>query len=274
MRLGIFAKTFDGAEPAKVLRAVRAAGFDCAQFNLACAGLASMPDEVPPAALAGIREASSETGVELVALSGTYNMIHPDPARRAAGLRQLGVVIEAASALAIPMVTLCTGTRDPDDQWRHHPGNSAPDAWMDLLREMEQATMLAEAAGVDLGVEPELANVVSSATLARRLIGEIASARIRIVLDPANLFEQGDRNLARRLAADAIDRLSDRIAMAHAKDRQLDGSVATAGKGVVDFPDFVARLRQAGFAGPLVTHGLSPTKAPEVAAFLSGLIAP
>src|SRR6476659_111914 len=131
MRLGIFAKTFDGSDPAVVLRAVRGAGYECAQFNLACAGLASMPDDVAPAKLTEIREASSASGVDLVALSGTYNMIHPDPAKRAAGLRQLGVVIEAAHALGIPMVTLCTGTRDPDDQWRHHPGNDAADAWTD-----------------------------------------------------------------------------------------------------------------------------------------------
>ena len=46
-----------------------------------------------------------------------------------------------------------------------------------------------------------------------------------------------------------------------------------AGKGVVDFSHFVDRLRQAGFDGPLVTHGLSAAEAPEVAAYLRGLLA-
>ena len=62
--------------------------------------------------------------------------------------------------------------------------------------------------------------------------------------------------------AEAIDLLGDRIAMAHAKDRAADGSFTTVGKGVVDFPDFVARLRAAGFDGPLVTHGLTAEEAP------------
>ena len=73
--------------------------------------------------------------------------------------------------------------------------------------------------------------------------------------------------------AEAIDVLGDRIAMAHGKDRAADGSFTTVGKGVVDFPDFVARLRAAGFAGPLVTHGLTAEEAPGVAAYLRGLIA-
>ena len=47
------------------------------------------------------------------------------------------------------------------------------------------------------------------------------------------------------------------------------GGFATAGKGVVDFPHFIARLRAAGFDGDLVTHGLAAAEAPGVAAFLA-----
>jgi sugar phosphate isomerase/epimerase len=273
MRLGIFAKTFPGSAPGPVLAAVAGAGYAATQFNLACAGLASMPDAVPEAAIAAIRDAATASGVELAALSGTYNMIHPDPARRAAGLVSLRVVIAAARALDIPMVTLCTGTRDPEDQWRHHPDNTLPDAWTDLCREMEQALGFAEAEGVDLGIEPEAANVVASAADARRLIDDMGSARLRVVLDPANLFEHGTAAEVRAVVAAAIDALADDLGMAHAKDRHADGRIATAGQGVVDFPDFVARLRAAGFDGPLVTHGLSAAEAPGVAAFLRGLLA-
>jgi sugar phosphate isomerase/epimerase len=273
MRVGIFAKTFAGNDAATVLGAVHRAGYDCAQFNMACAGLPAMPDEIPDGALAAIREAASACRVELVALSGTYNMIHPDPKLRADGLRRLKVMLDAARELGVPLVTLCTGTRDSEDQWRHHPDNATPQAWADLTCEMERAVVLAEAAGVDLGIDPEQANVVASAADARRLIDALGSARIRVVLDPANLFEIAGREEARAIVAEAIDRVAGHVAMAHAKDRQADGGFATAGKGVVDFPDFVARLRASGFAGPLVAHGLSAEEAPGVASFLSGLTA-
>lgn len=271
MRLGIFAKTFAGTDPDQVLAAVRAAGYRCTQFNMACAGLPPMPKAVPDDVVRRIAAAADRHGVDIVALSGTYNMSHPDKAVRADGLRRLRVVIAAAKTLAVPLVTLCTGTRDPADQWRHHPGNAEPDAWADLLREMEQAIGLADAAGVDLGVEPEQANVVASAAAARKLIESMHSPRLRIVLDPANLFERATRDEARRLVGEAVGLLGDRIAMAHAKDRYADGRFATAGHGVVDFPDFLARLRTVGFEGPLVAHGLEAHEAPAVSAHFKNL---
>jgi sugar phosphate isomerase/epimerase len=272
MQIGIFAKTFPGTDPAAVLAAVRDAGYATTQFNLACAGLPSMPNAVPDETTAAIADAARGTGVTLCALSGTYNMAHPEKAVRDDGLRRLGTVIEAAAALSIPLVTLCTGTRDPNDQWAHHPDNADPSAWSDMAREMGRALALAERHGVDLGIEPEQANVVTSAADAMRLIADMGSARLRIVLDPANLFEQATAAEARAIVADAVERTAAHVAMAHAKDRSADGRFATAGQGIVDFADFVARLKASGFGGPLVTHGLGAGEAPGVARFLKGLM--
>jgi len=272
MELGIFAKTFAGTDPQQVLSAVRDSGFATAQFNLACVGLPSMPDAVSSETIASIREASIKTGVSLCALSGTYNMAHPDKVVRDTGLRQLRTVIETAAALDIPLVTLCTGTRNADDQWAHHPDNSDLSAWADMAAGMARALEMAEQLGVDLGIEPEQANVVTSATDAMRLISEMGSKRLRIVLDPANLFERADRLQASAIVARAIETAAGHIAMAHAKDRHADGRFATSGQGVVDFPAFVAGLRAASFDGPLVTHGLAASEAPRVAKFLAGLV--
>lgn len=271
MRLGIFAKTFAGADPMTVLRAVKAAGFASVQYNMACSGLPAMPDVVTDADAAAVAQASAATGVAIAAVSGTYNMIHPDPVVRATGLRRLGVLIDHAAAIGTGMVTLCSGTRDVQDQWRYHPDNDSPEAWRDLLDEMAKACSLAEAKGVKLGIEPELANVVDGAEKARRLLDSLQSPALAIVLDPANLFEVEPLDRQRDILSRAVDLLADRIVMAHAKDRDPSGGFATAGKGVVDFPHFLARLRAVGFDGDLVTHGLSAEEAPGVAAFLARL---
>ena len=123
------------------------------------------------------------------------------------------------------------------------------------------------------GIEPELANVVSDAASARRLIDELRSPRLRIVLDPANLFETAAPEARRTIIEGAVDLLAGRIAMAHAKDRDAAGGFVAAGHGVIDFPHFVQCLRAAGFAGPLVTHGLSEAEAPAVATFLKQVTA-
>lgn len=272
MQLGIFARTFavQGALP--VLHAVAQAGYETAQFNFACLGLASMPDEITDETVKKVAAASRETGISIAAVSGTYNMIHPDLSQRARGLQRLEVIIRCARAMGTEMVTLCTGTRDSQDQWRAHPDNGKPDAWHDLCTEMEKALAIAERHAVDLGIEPELANVVSSAAHARRLIDELKSPRLRVVLDPANLFEVVTSEERLHLVEQSVELLADRLSMAHAKDRDAQGNFVAAGKGVIDFSHFIGCLRKAGFAGPLVTHGLSEPEAPGAAHFLKALL--
>ncbi|QKK26289.1 sugar phosphate isomerase/epimerase family protein [Rhizobium hidalgonense] len=268
MKLGIFAKTFEGTEPTTVLNAVAEAGFACAQYNMACSGLAPMPETITETQARSVADAALSSGVEIVAVSGTFNMIHPDPSVRAAGLRNLATLAERSTGMSTGLITLCTGTRDPIDQWKSHADNDTPEAWRDLLEAMETASEIAERHNVDLGIEPELANVVNSAEKAHRLITALKCPRIKIVLDPANLFEVATLDEQRRIVSSAIDLLADRIVMAHAKDRNPDGSFATAGKGVLDYPHYLGRLRAIGFAGSLVTHGLSASEAAGVAIFL------
>lgn len=269
-RLGIFAKTFSGSDPAHILQAVKAAGYGCAQFNLACVGLDPVPAEVEPAVRTAISAAVRDTGIALVALSGTVNMIHPDAAIRAEGRRRLSTVIALAADCGIPMVTLCTGTRDPHDPWRAHPDNAGAAAWRDLLAEMAAAVAVADRHGILLGIEPEAGNVVSDAVAARRLIDEIAAPRVRVVIDPANLVDGVPVERAASTVAAAVDLLADRISLAHAKDRDAAGAPVAPGRGVVDFPAFFGRLASASFTGPVVAHGFAATDALPVRMFLEG----
>ncbi|MFT3672868.1 sugar phosphate isomerase/epimerase family protein [Aestuariivirga sp.] len=268
MRLGIFAKTFAGNDPEAVLRQSAEAGFEGVQYNMACSGLAAMPDAIPSDVAQAVAAAAAATAQPVFAVSGTYNMIHPDVAVRRDGERRLKVIAAACAALGTKVVTLCTGTRDPQDQWRHHPDNASPEAWRDLLSAFEVAVGIAESHGVMLGVEPELANVVSSAAAARRLMDEMKSDAIGIVLDPANLAEEATPDERRRGIAEAVDTLAGRIIIAHAKDRTATGEVAAPGQGAIDFAHFLSALRASCFDGPLVAHGFGAGEARDVADFL------
>lgn len=268
MRIGIFAKTFAGSDPATVLRASAAAGYETVQYNMACSGLPSLPNEITGAQAAAVAQAAQDAGVSVSAVSATYNMIHPDAAVRDRGHASLDVIAGACSAMGTDLITLCTGTRDPDDQWCGHPDNDTPAAWADLCDAMARAVEIAERHDVRLGIEPELANVVNSASAARSLIDEMQSDRLCIVLDPANLFEIAPLEDQRRIVGDAIDLLSDRIAMAHAKDRAPDGTFVGAGQGVLDYEWYFRALDGIGFAGAMVTHGLDAGAASATATFL------
>lgn len=274
MQPGVFARVFPGRDPQTVLGAVAAAGFDIAHYNMRCSGLPALPERIEHDVADELARAAEAHGVGICGISATFNMAHPDPGVRRHGLVALAAIARTAGDLGVPIVTLCTGTRDPDDMWRAHPDNGSPGAWRDLLVTLERAVEEAEAAGVTLGIEPERANVVGSAELARRLLDEMASDRFGVVLDPANLIDVTDLTDQHRTISNAVDLLADSIVMAHVKDRAPDGREVTPGTGVVDHDHAIAELTRAGFRGPVVAHGFAPEDAPTVARRLRERLGP
>jgi sugar phosphate isomerase/epimerase len=273
VRLGIFAKTFAGTAPGVVFEAVRRAGYECVQYNMACSGLSPLPLAIPDEVADEVRAAAEENGIAIEAVSATYNILHPDAGERERGRRAFVAIAAAARRMGAKLLTVCTGTRDAHDMWRYHPENASEESWAEMCREFRRLLAVAEEHNVFVGVEPELGNVVSSARQARKLIEEMEEGRVRIVFDAANLFEAADAARQHAFVDEAVDLLGGWIAIAHAKDRLPDGRFGTAGDGVLDYPYFLRALKRHGFEGSLITHGLSEADAGRVAAFLRKRIA-
>lgn len=272
MHPGIFAKTFSRPTLEAVLDAVVEHGIEDIQFNMACAGLQSMPDDIDPAHADRIRQAAAERGLNIDAVSGTFNMIHPDTEVRRKGLKNLGVLAGASKKLGTSTITLSTGTRDPENLWRRHPDNTTREAWRDMLTSMQEALSIAEEHEVTLAFEPEINNVVDSAEKGRRLLDEMASDRLKVVMDAANLFDQDDpkRRLSRsgEILGKAFEALGEDIVLAHAKDIKTSGELVGAGRGDLDWDLYVEHLRSAGYDGPLIMHGLGEDEVEDSLVFL------
>ena len=270
MRLGIFARTFSRPTVEGVFDAVREHQLDCVQFNMACAGLPTLPDDIAPSLAIRIHEASMSRGTEIAAVSGTYNMAHPDPEARQAGLRRLRTLASACHGMGTPVITLCTGTRDPENMWRWHPENASSQAWSDLLSSMEAALRIAEEEQVTLAFEPERANVVNTAAKGHALLAAMQSSRLKVVIDPANLIVPGDEHQMSQVLDEAFDLLGEYIVIAHAKDRGADDTFQTAGGGILDYDQYVRLLRAAAFDGPFILHGLTEGQVDAALQFLRG----
>jgi sugar phosphate isomerase/epimerase len=270
MKIGIFAKTFARDSLAATLDAVRDQGLDCVQFNLACAGLATLPEPLEPSAVQAIRQAMDARGIAMPAISGTFNMCHPDPRERAANLSRLRNLAGACEPLGTRVITMCTGTRDPHDMWRRHPDNDTPEAWNDMTGCMAQALQIAEDCGVTMAFETEVSNVVDSARKGRRLLDEMRSPHLKVVMDGANLFHQGELAHMPAILAEAFDLLGADIVLAHAKDLSHDGEAGhqAAGTGVLDYDLYLSLLRDSGYDGALILHSLAEDEIGAAVAFL------
>lgn len=272
MRIGIFARTFSRPSLGEVLDAVVGHGIHETQFNMSVAGLPSMPDEIDAILADRVRRATSKRHLRIAAVSGTFNMAHPDEGVRRDGLRRLGVISGSCKRLGTSTITLCTGTRDSEDMWRRHPDNGTPEAWRDMLATMQEALEMAEEHGVTLAFEPEINNVVDSAQKGRRLLDEMRSPHLKVVMDAANLFdaEDPDRRLSRSggIMAEAFELLGDDIVIAHAKDVRMSGEFVAAGRGDLDYDLYLDHLVEAGYNGPLILHGLGEEEVEGSLAFL------
>lgn len=272
MTIGIMAKTFVRPTLEATLDAVAAHDIRSIQFSFSCAGLPDLPDQINPDLCDRIRQGMATRGIAMAALSGTFNTIDPDRHRRQDGLRRLRELASACQRLGTSVITLCTGTRDPENMWRRHPGNDAPEAWEDLLASMRQAVQIAEETGVTLAFEPEVSNVVDTAQKARRLLDEMRSPRLKVVMDGANIFHRGELPCMREVLDEAFALLGPDIALAHAKDLDRDGEAGhlAAGTGLLDYDHYLSLLRAAGFGGALILHSLAESQVEGCLAFLRG----
>ena len=259
MQIGLMEGTIRRGKLGETLDAVAAHGIRHLQYHVPAS-----------ASLTEIRKEMDARQIKISALSGTYNMIAPDIEKRNAGLRMLRFVAEQCEPLDTSVITLCTGSRDPHSMWRAHPDNNSASAWSDLVESMEKALEVAEEYKVTLAFEPEVSNVIDSAQKARRLLDELQSPYLKVCMDGANIFHKGELPKMREILDEAFALLGEDIALAHAKDLDRDGQAGylAAGTGVLDYDQYLGLLKESGYKGAVVLHGLSEEQVPFCVKFL------
>lgn len=258
----------------QVLAAVKAYGLSKTQFNMSCAGMHSMPDHIDTGLAKRIGETCRKLDLDMSAVSGTFNMAHPDEEQRIQGIKRLRVLAQASSALGTKVITLCTGSRDRDNMWRQHRDNRSVEAWNDMVRTMAAAVEIAEDYRIILGIEPELANIVSDAKRAKKLLDELQSPYLKIVMDAANLYNPEFAGPMNDLLSNSFDLLGEQIVLAHAKDIRIDGKsqFVAAGRGIVDYTHYLQLLAEVKFMGPLILHGLREDQVAESLSYIRALM--
>jgi sugar phosphate isomerase/epimerase len=277
MKIGICTTDFESQPVDDLFARIRGYGFSQVQFDFASIGEEELPATIDPGLIDRIRRSLRENQLEIVAINGTFNMIHPDPDERRRGIERFPLLAAAARQLGCRILTLCTGTNDPDDMWRWHGDNGSEQSWQILQTVMTQLLPVAEQYEVYLGIETEASNVVSSPEQARRIIDEMQSPRLKIIMDCANLFprQTASRANVAPMIRKAFDYLGSDIILAHGKDISESDEIvfASPGKGIIDYGLFLELLRQYDYQGGMLLHGIrSESEIPGCLAFIRSAI--
>jgi sugar phosphate isomerase/epimerase len=174
------------------------------------------------------------TSPETIRLSGGFGPVE----RRRERLECLSWGLARTRSLGLTDLSLHAGFIPP-------PGDAERPAFMATLAE---AARMADQAGVTLAFETGQ----ETAETLRQTLDELASPRLRINFDPANmlLYDMGD-------PIAAVELLAAYIRSVHAKDAIRPsrpgawGTEVPLGQGEVNIPKFVRALVEAGYRGPI-----------------------
>lgn len=275
MEVGVFSRTYETGDLHETYRLMKADGIRRTQFNLSNAGLPTMAEKFSDADIERIKKITAEEKIILDVLSGTFNMIDPDEDAREKGIREFKTQCEVAAALNIPIVSLCTGSKNPQSKWKWHDDNLKESSWDDLRRTTEKIIRYAEDNKVILGVETEASNIVCTPEKSRKYLDETGSPNLKIIMDGANLFRPEQVKDMKKVLDEAFEILGKDIVIAHAKDLNFDGekiSFCGAGEGILDFPYYIDLLKKFNYDGALIMHGLPAEKVAADRKFLDDIL--
>ena len=109
--------------------------------------------------------------------------------------------------------------------------------------------------GVTFALEPHFGQVTKSPETLRRMLDDVGAKNLRIALDMANMVTPENAGDTRALIDGFFDRLSGDIELVHAKDTKIvDGRAVFlgAGKGALDYPYLIERLKGCGYDGAVL----------------------
>ena len=196
----------------------RAQGFTCVQLAMSKAVPGFRMDDAPRLLTEELaREVRGEleaAGISCAVL-GCYLKLAAEDEEEAARVREIYL---AHLRFAKWIGARCVGTETPPANGPEGDACHTEEAYQLFLRRVRPVAEAAEALGVTLAIEPVCSHIVHDAALACRMLADLASPAVRIILDAVNLIDSAHTAEADRLIEDAVRQLGPRVSVLHMKD--------------------------------------------------------
>lgn len=193
-------------------------GFSCVQLAMSKAVPGFRMEEAPKLLTeelaAEVREELARAKMECAVL-GCYLKLAQGNEEEAARVREIYL---AHLRFATWIGARCTGTETPPAGTPDGAACRTEEDYRLFLDRVRPVVRAAEETGATIGIEPVCSHIIYDAARAERMLEDLRSDRVRIILDAVNLIDSVHTGEADNLIGEAVRRLGDRVYVLHMKD--------------------------------------------------------
>lgn len=178
-----------------------------------------------------LRKLFAKSDIDIAVLGCYLNLANPNPEALKTITDKYLANIRFAAHLGCGVVGTETGA--PNEAYETVPECYTEEALQTFITNLRPIVKYAECMGVLVAIEPVIRHIVSTPARARRVLDEIASPNLRIILDPVNLLDITNYKQQDEIVAEALRLLGDDIAILHVKDYVVkDGDLDACAVGL------------------------------------------
>ena len=195
-----------------------AQGFSCVQLAMGKAvpdfRMADAPALLTEELAAEVREELQNAGITCAVL-GCYLKLSAKDEEEALRVRE---IYRAHLRFAKRIGAGCVGTETPPVTCPEGEACRTEEQFRLFLNRVKPLAQEAESLGVTLAVEPVCTHIVYDAAQAERMLAELDSPHVKIILDAVNLIDSRHTDTADELVREAVRRLGPETCVLHMKD--------------------------------------------------------
>lgn len=247
MKLGIRLHDTKKLPLGERLDEVNRQGFSCVHLALSkvITENSVAPEALTPGYAMELKRLFFEKKLDIAVLGCYLNLANPDPAQLAKTVETYMANIRFAAFLGCGVVGTETGA--PNVEYRYEPACHSEEALALFIKNVRPVVEYAEKMGVILAIEPVWKHIVCDPGRARRVLDEINSPNLQIILDPVNLLDISNYERQTEIVEEAIELLGKDVAVVHIKDYQVDGGTfksVAAGTGKMDYTALMKFIKE------------------------------
>lgn len=224
------------------VKTARSQGFKCAHIALAKLIDDYSTDDaaLTPGLAMYLKKVFAQNDLDIAVLGCYLNLATPDREALKKNTERYKAHMRFASLLGCGVVGSETGA--PNTDYHFEEACYSEDALKLFIENVRPVVEYAEKAGVIFALEPVIRHIVYNPERARRVLDEINSPNLQIILDPLNLIDSWNVKDYKAIIRNAVDVLGPDVAIVHVKDFNIvNGEVVScaAGTGIMDYTDLI-----------------------------------